>query len=82
MRHFISPALQAFEIQLEGFTQAPYCTGDTLSLADLCLIPQLYNADRWGVDYSGCARIRQVAAACGAQGAFVKAHPDRFKPEL
>ncbi len=75
MRNFIAPGLAAFEALMGGFDQDPYCTGDTLSLADLCLIPQLYNADRWGVDYAGCGRIARVKAACVAHPAFVAAHP-------
>ncbi len=77
MRHFIEPGLAAFEMLLAGFAQTPYCTGDQPGLADLCLIPQLYNADRWGADYAACTRIRAVAQACAAHPAFAAAHPDR-----
>ncbi|MGL6210781.1 MAG: maleylacetoacetate isomerase [Paracoccaceae bacterium] len=76
MRHFIPPGLAAFEALLAGFQQTPYCTGPTLSLADLCLIPQLYNADRWGADYSTCSRIKGVQAALSAHPAFTAASPD------
>ena len=48
MQHFITPGLTAFEALLARYEHNPYCTGDTLSIADLCLIPQLYNAERWG----------------------------------
>jgi maleylacetoacetate isomerase len=77
MRHFIEPGLAAFETLLAGFDQSPYCTGDQPGLADLCLIPQLYNADRWGADYATCTRIMAVAPACAAHPAFAPAHPDR-----
>mgnify|MGYP000155809298 CR=1 FL=1 len=80
MQRFISPALAAFERRLARFEQDPYCTGRDLSLADLCLIPQLYNADRWGVDYAECSRVRRVAAACESHPAFVRAHPDAVAP--
>lgn len=76
MHHFIRPALLAFETRLAAFAQTPFATGDAPSLADICLIPQLYNARRWGVDYSGCARIRAVEAACQAHSAFRDAAPD------
>lgn len=76
MRHFITPGLQAFETLLSGFTQSPYCAGDTPGLADICLMPQLYNADRWGADYSDCPRILAVKAACAGHPAFAAAHPD------
>lgn len=80
MRRFIAPGLAAFEALLSGFEQAPYCTGNAPSLADICLIPQLYNADRWGADYASCARIIGVKAACDAHPAFIAAHPDNMAP--
>ena len=76
MQQFITPGLNAFEKLLAGFEQNPYCTGNSLSLADLCLVPQLYNADRWGVDYANCRRIVAIAEACTEHTAFVQAHPD------
>ena len=80
MRHFITPGLRAFEALLGGFEQRPFCTGERPSLADLCLVPQLYNADRWGVDRAGCERIAGVAAACATHPAFAAAHPDVVGP--
>ncbi len=77
MQHFIAPGLAAFEALLAGFEQRPYACGDTPGLADICLMPQLYNARRWGVDYGDCARILAVEAACAAHPAFRSAHPDR-----
>ena len=76
MRHFIPPGLAAFETLLGGFEQSPFAIGDAPSLADICLMPQLYNANRWGADYSCCERILAVEAACAAHPAFVAAHPE------
>lgn len=81
MQHFISPGLTAFESMLAQFDQQPYCTGEQLSVADLCLMPQLYNADRWGADYTDCPRTRSVGQACAQHPAFIKAHPDQVKPD-
>ena len=75
MRHFIKPGLAAFEALLSGFDQTPFATGDTVGLADICLIPQLYNANRWGVDYSDCPRISAVETACKDIAAFKAATP-------
>jgi maleylacetoacetate isomerase len=75
MRHFIKPGLAAFEALLSGFDQTPFATGDTVGLADICLIPQLYNANRWGVDYSDCPRISAVETACKDIAAFKAANP-------
>ena len=76
MVHFIRPGLQAFETLLTGFEQAPFCTGSQPGLADICLMPQLYNARRWGADFSDMPRILAVEKACAALPAFAKAHPD------
>ncbi|SHF07439.1 maleylacetoacetate isomerase [Ruegeria intermedia] len=80
MRHFIRPGLLAFEAMLEEFEQAPYCTGSAPGLADLCLIPQMYNARRWQVDLSDMPRILAVEAACADHPAFAAAHPDAHAP--
>ncbi|NVK16115.1 MAG: maleylacetoacetate isomerase [Rhodobacteraceae bacterium] len=77
MQHFIRPGLQAFERLLEGFNQTPYCTGDTPGLADICLMPQLYNARRWEADFSDLPRICAVEAACAAHPAFADACPEQ-----
>ena len=80
MQHFIRPGLKAFEalITADDFNteDGPYCAGHQLSLADLCLMPQVYNADRWGADYSDCPRIIAVRDACLAHPAVKDAHPD------
>ena len=75
MRRFIHPGLCAVERLLAGFEQAPFATGSRLSLVDLCLIPQLYNATRWDVPLDGMPRISAVGQACNAHPAFVAAAP-------
>lgn len=77
MQHFIRPGLEAFEALLAGFEQTPFATGAAPSLADICLMPQLYNAARWGVEYGDLARIVAVERACASLDAFKAAHPDR-----
>lgn len=76
MRHFIEPGLAAFEGLLAEMPEAPFCGGEAPGLADLCLVPQIYNADRWGADYSDCPRLRAVLANCAAHPAFVAATPE------
>lgn len=80
MNRFIRPGLQAFEHLLGGYDQTPYCCGDTPGLADICLMPQIYNAQRWGVDFSDLPRIQSAVKACTAHPAFVPAHPDQHQP--
>lgn len=76
MMHFIAPGLRNFEALLAGFVQAPFATGTQPGLADICLMPQLYNANRWGVSYDDCPRIKAVEASCAAHPAFKAAFPD------
>lgn len=80
MKRFIRPGLEAFEALLGGFTQAPYCCGDAPGLADICLMPQMYNAARWDVETADLPRLTAVAAACAQHPAFAAAHPDRWQP--
>jgi glutathione S-transferase len=47
------------------------------TIADICLVPQLYNARRYGVDLSGFKRLLGADAACGELAAFADAHPER-----
>ncbi|TMV03771.1 maleylacetoacetate isomerase [Ruegeria sediminis] len=80
MKHFIRPGLMAFETMLAGFEQSPFCTGSTPGLADICLMPQIYNARRWEVKLSDMPRILSVEAACSELPAFAAAHPDACAP--
>ncbi|OED48460.1 maleylacetoacetate isomerase [Leisingera sp. S232] len=77
MQHFIRPGLEAFEALLENVPQAPFCTGSTPGLADICLMPQLYNARRWEADFSDLPRICAVETACAALPAFASAFPEQ-----
>ncbi|MEM9230578.1 MAG: maleylacetoacetate isomerase [Pseudomonadota bacterium] len=76
MQHFIAPGLAAFEALMAQGDATDFCLGDTPTMADCCLIPQLYNADRWGVDYASHARISRIAASAQDHPAFAAAHPD------
>lgn len=77
MQTFIRPGLVAFETLVSEFAPAPFCSGARPGLADLCLIPQLYNARRWGVSFDDCPRIIAIDRSCAALDAFATAHPDR-----
>lgn len=77
MQHFIRPGLLAYEALLADFDQSPFSIGKGPALPDLCLIPQLYNAKRWGADYSDCSKIMAIEQACAEHSAFMDAHPDR-----
>jgi maleylacetoacetate isomerase len=81
MGHFITLGLQGFEGLLAQGPALPFCHGETPGLADLCLIPQVYNARRWGVDLAPYPRLSAIAARAEALPAFAAAHPDRVKPQ-
>ncbi len=79
MQHYIQNGLTNFEALLpENCT--PYCMGELPGIADTCLIPQLYNAKRWGADISGLHRIKAIEFECDKLDAFKQAHPDNVKP--
>ncbi|MDF9301970.1 maleylacetoacetate isomerase [Tritonibacter mobilis] len=80
MQHFIAKGLAALEGLLQQGDAGTCCAGDTPSMADCCLIPQLYNADRWGVSYERHERIRRIADNLHRIDAFRDAHPDRVGP--
>lgn len=79
MRHFIGFGLAAVEAMLGGNGGADFCHGQSVSLADICLVPQVYNARRWGVDLSAMPEVTRIDAALQAMPAFAAAHPDKSK---
>jgi maleylacetoacetate isomerase len=63
--------------------ESAFCFGDTPGLADICLVPQVFSAQRFEVDISHLTRIASIHARCEALPAFADAHPARqpdFEP--
>ncbi len=54
----------------------PFCFGDQPGLADICLIPQLYNAHRWDLDLAPFSRLTDIEARCLALREFDTARPE------
>ncbi|TCS03155.1 maleylacetoacetate isomerase [Rhizobium sp. BK418] len=79
MKHFITDGLRKLEAMIGKF-EGEFSLGDAPTMADLCLVPQVYNARRWGVDMTDFRRIVAVDARCAELAAFQEAHPDRVKP--
>jgi maleylpyruvate isomerase len=68
--------LSACETLIAG-EPGPFCFGDAPTMADLCLVPQLANARRFGVAVSAFQRLLQAEAAAKALKAFADAAPDQ-----
>lgn len=79
MRRFIETGLEAFERLLDHPSTGRFCHGDEPGLAECCLIPQLYNARRWGVDFTRWPGITKVSRACATLGVIEIAHPEHAK---
>ncbi|KQS89711.1 MULTISPECIES: maleylacetoacetate isomerase [unclassified Rhizobium] len=75
MRKFIGEGLAAFEKMLDNPLTGAFCHGEQPTMADICLVPQVYNAERWGADLSGCPRLVAIAERCRKIPAFEAAQP-------
>jgi maleylacetoacetate isomerase/maleylpyruvate isomerase len=74
-RHWVRVGLEAFERELERLPQGTYCFGETPTLADCCLVPQIFNGRRFDVDFSGLPRTMRAFDNCMQHPAFQKAQP-------
>jgi len=73
MKRFIGPGLAAVESMSDD---GNHCFGDRISLADICLVPQMYNARRWGIDLEPMPKLRRISAHLESLPDFAAAHPD------
>lgn len=77
-RHWLGEGLSACEGLLEREQpRGAFAFGDRPGLAEICLVPQLYSADRFGLDLAAMPRLRAVREACEALPEFAEAHPSR-----
>lgn len=76
-RHWIDLGLSALEQQVRSLPErGKFCYGEAPTLADVCLVPQLANARRFGCDLSGWPTLLGIEANCLALPAFAKAAPE------
>ncbi len=76
-RHWCEQGLQALETTLARDPRVgDFCCGDTPTLADCCLIPQLYNARRFNCDVSALPTLLRIDTHCRTLEAFIKAAPE------
>ena len=71
--HWVNKGFQALESQIKA---APYSLGNTISLVDLYLVPQVYNAIRFKVDMGQYPNIAKVYKNCNQLPAFDAAKPE------
>lgn len=76
-RYWVIEGLRALEITLGERPQSAYCFGDVPTYADCCLVPQMYNAERYGVAVSELPRLLAITQRCREHPAFIAAHPDQ-----
>ena len=74
--HFIHSGFRGIEAILRD-TAGSFAVGDAVSLADICLVPQVFAAGRFGVTLEAYPTLAAVAAKAGALPAFEAAHPSR-----
>ena len=76
-RHWVGTGLSALETELQRSpATGRFCHGDTPSMADCCLVPQLFNARRFGCDVSQYPKLLAIEANCNALPEFGAAAPD------
>ncbi len=77
-RHWVEEGLNALEALVSvGPHEGDFCVGGSATLADVCLVPQMYNARRFDCDLSGCPTLVKTDEVCCALPAFARAAPDR-----
>ncbi|WP_417782171.1 maleylacetoacetate isomerase [Terasakiella pusilla] len=76
-RHWVKTGLEALETTLaQSDKTGRFCFGDQPGLADICLVPQVYNAKRFNVDLTPYPNIIRIEENCQSLSAFAKAAPE------
>lgn len=78
-QHWIRKGLGAYD-QIVQATAGKFSVGDELTAADLCLVPQCYNAGRYEVPLEEFPRVKRIHDLAAEMPEYQASHPDRFKP--
>jgi len=73
--HWMNIGFMAIEQQLKE-SSGKYSFGDEITMADICLVPQVYNANRFNLDMAKFPNIARVAENCNQHPAFIAALPE------
>ncbi|MDN2701958.1 MULTISPECIES: maleylacetoacetate isomerase [unclassified Janthinobacterium] len=79
-RHWMAEGLAAVEALLAQGDPAGtglFCHGDSPTMADCCLVPQVFNALRFAIDLAPYPRVARIHAHCAGLPAFIAAHPSQ-----
>jgi len=77
-KHWINESFKSLEeiIKTSPFKTSKYCCGDQVSMADMCLIPQIYNAHRFNISMENYPILAAIEDNCLSHPAFIKATPE------
>lgn len=76
--HWLKLGFDAIEAILnKNLMSGPYCMGEAVSLADICVVAQLYNARRFEFPLAEYPLLQKIESACQELAAFANAHPDK-----
>ena len=75
--HWMHKGFTAIEQNLQSGDTGSFCHGSTPTIADCCLVPQIYNAYRYNVDMTPYPTMLRIAANCEKLPAFIAAHPSK-----
>jgi maleylpyruvate isomerase len=75
-QHWIKAGFEAIEARL-AHLPGPFALGERPTIADICIVPQVFNARRFGVDLSPYKRILEIDATASELEAFAMAEPGR-----
>jgi maleylacetoacetate isomerase len=76
-RHWVETGLQTIERQLADPRSGRFCHGDAPTVADVCLVPQIFNAQRFDCQLDHVPRVMHVFEACMALPAFETTQPSK-----
>ncbi|ODQ01238.1 maleylacetoacetate isomerase [Salinivibrio sp. SS2] len=74
--HWLKQGFDGLEAKLQKL-DSPFIGGEAPNLADICLVPQLFNARRFAFDLTAYPTLTRIEAQCQTLDAFIQAHPDK-----
>lgn len=77
--HWVQEGFSALEALMQRQADSTYCFGESPTLADICLVAQMFNARRFECDVSPYPRLVAITERCEQLEAFSRAHPDAVK---